>query len=126
MRRDYEQHLVECEHCRGRQHLHRTIDVTLAVLTSAAVVISLVALAVIYRTQPLQNLAIVGFHLQHMTLYLTLKVIAVGGVVLSLLAFLLVAMMTPAPVYLGGMALAHARVLQERIPKEFRHFPRDL
>jgi hypothetical protein len=29
MRRDYEQHLAECGHCRTRQRLHRTIDMVL-------------------------------------------------------------------------------------------------
>jgi len=126
MRRDYEQHLNECEHCRGRQSLHRKIDVSLAGFTFAAVLLSLIALALIYRVQPLQNWVIAGLHLQSLPFVLSLKAIAVGGVIVSIVAFLLVTMMTPAPVYLGGVAMAHARELQERIPKEFRRFPRDL
>ena len=27
MREDYEHHLSDCEHCRGRQKIHRIIDV---------------------------------------------------------------------------------------------------
>jgi len=34
MRKDYEQHLAECPHCRSRQKFHRTLDGTLAVLTA--------------------------------------------------------------------------------------------
>ena len=33
MRRDYEQHFVECARCRSRQKFHRSLDVTLAILT---------------------------------------------------------------------------------------------
>ena len=32
MRSDYEQHFAECEHCRGKRRLHRTIDISLIVL----------------------------------------------------------------------------------------------
>jgi hypothetical protein len=106
MRKDYEQHLVECDHCRGRQRLHRTIDVTLAALTSASVFVFLLALAILHRVDPLQHWAFVDLHLQKMT------------IVLTLLAFVLVSIMTPAPVYIGGMALAHARGLYARVPEE--------
>jgi hypothetical protein len=114
MRKDYEQHLVECDHCRGRQRLHRTIDVTLAALTSASVVVFLLALAVLHRIDPLQHWAFVDLHLQKMTIVLTLRAAAIAGLLFSLVAFVLVVIMTPAPVYIGGMAMAHARGLQER------------
>jgi len=40
---------------------------------------------------------------------------------------LLVAVTTPAPVYITGVALAQARVLQERIPEELRgRLPRNV
>lgn len=123
MRKDYEQHLVECEHCRGRQRLHRTIDVTLAALTSASVVVFLLALAVLHRIDPLQHWAFVGLHLQKVTIVLTMRAAAIAGLLFSVLAFVLVATMTPAPVYIGGMALAHARGLQGRNGSEEReHF----
>ncbi len=114
MRKDYEQHLVECDHCRGRQRLHRTIDVTLAALTSASVIVFLLALAVLHRIDPLHHWAFADLHLQHMTIVLTLQAAAIAGLLFSLLALILVAIMTPAPVYIGGMALSHARGLQER------------
>ena len=34
MRRDYESHFAECARCRARLKFHRSLDVTLAVLTS--------------------------------------------------------------------------------------------
>ena len=37
MRKDYEHHFAECAHCSARQKFHRSLDVTLAVLTSLAV-----------------------------------------------------------------------------------------
>jgi len=40
MRRDYESHFVECAHCSARQKFHRSLDVTLAVLTSLSAVFS--------------------------------------------------------------------------------------
>jgi hypothetical protein len=43
MRGDYEQHLVDCDHCRGRQVLHRTIDIGLMVIASISAVMFLVA-----------------------------------------------------------------------------------
>src|SRR5262245_56162930 len=73
MRKDYEQHLVECDHCRGRQRLHRTIDVTLAALTSASVIVFLLALAILHRIDPLQHWAFVDLHLQKLTIVLTLR-----------------------------------------------------
>jgi hypothetical protein len=118
MRKDYEQHLVECDHCRGKQRLHRTIDVTLAALTSASVFVFLLALAILHRVDPLQHWAFVDLHMQKMTIVLTLRAAAIAGLLFSLLAFVLVSIMTPAPVYIGGMALAHARGLYARVPEE--------
>ena len=52
MRRDYEQHLVECAHCLSRQRLHRTIDVVLIGLSTVSIAAFLLGLAVIHRVQP--------------------------------------------------------------------------
>jgi len=61
MRKDYEQHFCECPHCRapGRE-FHRSLDVSLAVLTSLAVFFFLFALAVLstsshWNTWPLTS-----------------------------------------------------------------------
>ena len=49
------------------------------------------------------------------------------GYFASLLIWLLVALVTPAPMYLRGVALERARVLQGRIPEHLRErLPRNV
>ena len=120
MRRDYEQHLVECAHCRKRQSLHRTIDVVLIGLSSVSIAAFLFGLAVIHQVQPLQHWALVDLHLGSMSIVLSLQAAAIAGLLFSLMVWVLVAVATPAPVYLAEVALAQARVLQDRIPEELR------
>jgi hypothetical protein len=43
MRGDYEQHLAACERCRGRQRVHRIIDVGLIALASVSAGVFLLA-----------------------------------------------------------------------------------
>jgi hypothetical protein len=119
MRGDYEQHLIECDHCRSRQRLHRTVDVLLITVSTVSIAAFLLALAVIHRIQPLHHWAY-DVHLWQMSMPLTLQAGAIAGLLLSLLVWVLVAIATPAPVYLTGVAMAQARVLQERIPEELR------
>ena len=119
MRIDYEDHLTSCSHCRSRQRLHRAIDVILIGVTTLSVLAFLLALAVIHHMPLLRNWEII-MHLQHRSLALTLQMAAMVGLLVSLLAWLLVAVTTPAPVYITGMALEQARVLQERIPEELK------
>ena len=116
MRIDYEQHLVECQHCRSRQRLHRTVDVTLIGLSTLSTLAFLLALAVIHHVEPLRNWAIVNLHLRQIDVVLTLQAAAVAGLLVSALAWILVAIATPAPMYLTDMAMAQARVLQNRRP----------
>jgi hypothetical protein len=120
MRRDYEQHLVECAHCRKRQSLHRTIDVVLIGVSSVSIAAFLFGLAVIHHVQPLQHWALVDLHLGSMSIVLSLQAAAIAGLLFSLMIWVLVAVATPAPVYLAEVALAQARVLQDRIPEELR------
>jgi hypothetical protein len=120
MRRDYEQHLVECAHCCRRQRLHRTIDVALIGLSTVSIAAFLFALAVIHHVQPLHHWALVNLHLWQMSIVLSLQAAAIAGLLASLLIWVLVAVATPAPVYLVGVARAQARVLQDRIPEELR------
>ena len=120
MRTDYEKHLEECSCCRGRQRLHRTIDVTLIGLSTASILAFVIALAVIHHIEPLRGWAIVNLHLYRMDLVLTLQAAAITGLVVSMVAWLMVALMTPAPVYLTGVARAQARVLHGRLPDEIR------
>jgi hypothetical protein len=120
MRQDYEQHLVECGHCRSRQRLHRTIDVVLIGLSTVSIGAFLLALAVIHHVQPLQHWALVDLHFWQMSIVLGLQAAAIAGLLISLLAWVLVAVATPAPLYLTGVAVARARILQEHIPEELR------
>ena len=54
---------------------------------------------------------------------ITLQDVAVAGLMVSLVAWLLVALMTPAPTYITGVAMTQARVIE----KEFRsRIPRDV
>jgi hypothetical protein len=120
MRRDYEQHLVECAHCLSRQRLHRTIDVALIGLSTVSIAAFLLGLAVIHRVQPLQHWALVNLHLWQMSIVLSLQAAAIAGLLISLTTWVLVAVATPAPVYIAEVAMAQARVLQDRIPEELR------
>ena len=120
MRRDYEQHLVECAHCRSRQRLHRTVDVVLIGLSTVSIAAFLLGLAVIHRVQPLQHWALLDLHLWQMSIVLSLQAAAIAGLLVSLLIWVLAAVATPAPVYLAEVAMAQARVLQDRIPEELR------
>jgi hypothetical protein len=119
MRIDYEEHLTTCAHCRSRQRLHRTIDVALISLSTLCILAFLLALAVIHRVGPLRSAEVV-MHLEHTAVVLTLQAAAIVGLLASLVAWILVAIATPAPVYLTGVAMERARVLQERIPEELR------
>jgi hypothetical protein len=120
MRTDYEQHLASCSHCRSRQRIHRAIDVTLISVSTLSIFAFLLALAVIHHIEPLRTAAVVILHLEHAQLVLTLQAAAILGLLASLLAWVLVAIATPAPIYLTGVAIEQARVLQDRIPEELR------
>jgi hypothetical protein len=116
MRKDYEQHFAECPHCRARQKFHRSVDVTLAVLTSLSVIFFLFALAVIRHIKPLEHVAFNIFGLDVFDMYHMLVSAAVAGICFSVIAFLLVLTTTPVPSYLGGIAAERARLLEERLP----------
>ncbi|HEX5235949.1 MAG TPA: hypothetical protein VFW25_11530 [Silvibacterium sp.] len=115
MRVDYEEHLESCEHCRMRQRLHRTIDVLLIGVSTASILAFLLAMAVIQHVQPLHDWALV-MHLDGRHVALTLQMGAMFGLLISLICWVLVAVATPAPVYLAGIALTQARVLQSHLP----------
>ncbi len=120
MRRDYEQHFIECAHCRGRLKFHRTLDGTLAVLTALSMLSFLFALAVLQRVKFLEHVAFNILHLEVVSMYQMLVSAAVAGLVFSLIAFVLVMTTTPAPTYLGGMARDRARTLEARLPESIR------
>jgi hypothetical protein len=126
MRTDYESHLQECDGCRNRQRLHRTIDVVLIGVSTVSILAFIMALAVIHHIEPLRHWSLV-MHLDGRYVPLTLQSAAMAGLLVSLISWVLIAVATPAPVYITGVALAQARVLQDRIPEELRgRLPRNV
>ena len=116
MRKDYEQHFAECSHCRARQNFHRSLDGTLAVLTSLAVFFFLFALAVLKHIKPVEHMAFNIFGLDVEDTYHMLVSAGIAGLVFSVIALALVLTATPAPSYLGGIATKRARMIEERLP----------
>ncbi len=120
MRKDYEQHFTDCGHCRSRLKFHRSLDVTLAVLTSLAVIFFLFALAVLKHIKPLEHMAFNVLGLDMMSMYQMLVSAAIAGVCFSFIAFLLVLTATPAPTYLSGIAAERAKSIEEHLPAAIR------
>ncbi len=116
MRKDYEFHFAECPHCRARQKFHRSLDVTLAVLTSLAALFFLFALAVLHHIKPLEHVAFKVLGLDVFDMYHMFMSAGVAGLCFSVIAFLLVLTATPVPTYLGGIAAERKRLLEERLP----------
>ena len=116
MRKDYEHHFAECIHCSARQKFHRSLDVTLAVLTSLAVFFFLFALAVLHHIKPLENVAFKVLGLDIFDMYHMLMSAATAGVCFSVIAFVLVLTATPVPSYLGGLAAERAKRIEKQLP----------
>ncbi len=95
-RGDYEAHLAHCPHCRARQRLHRTIDITLLAVFTLSFFAFLLATAIIHR-EPWGQTSLASLHTRHLSFALTLQTAAMGGLLLSLLMWVLVAIATPAP-----------------------------
>ena len=106
MRGDYEAHLAACARCRGRQRLHRMIDLSLIVLASVSALVFLLAYGVIRYFGP-----------RHAFI---LEIVAVGGFVLSTLLWLIVAVSTPAPLVVVDVARVGARRVHDRLPERLR------
>ena len=120
MRKDYEQHFAECAHCSARQKFHRSLDATLAVLTSLAVFFFLFALAVLKHIRPVEHMAFNVFGLDVADTYHMLVSAGIAGLVFSLIALALVLTATPAPSYLSGIAAEHAKLIEERLPARIK------
>src|ERR1039458_7498076 len=103
---DYEDHLAACEHCRGRQRLHRTIDISLIALASVSAAVFLLAFGVIRHFGPRNAF--------------WLEIAALAGFALSALIWLIVAVATPAPVPVLDAAKEGARRVHDRLPAEIR------
>ena len=116
MRKDYEFHFAECPHCSARQKFHRSLDVTLAVLTSLAALFFLFALAVLHHIKPLEHVAFKVLGLDVFDMYHMFMSAGVAGLCFSVMGFVLVLTATPVPTYLGGIAAERKRLLEERLP----------
>ena len=106
MRGDYERHFAACAYCRHKQRLHRTIDISLIVLTTVSAVIFLLAFGVIRHFGPRHAF--------------WLEIAALAGFALSALIWLLVAVATPAPLVVVDAAKLGARRVHDRLPPEIR------
>jgi hypothetical protein len=106
MRGDYEQHFASCEHCRGKQRLHRTIDIGLIVLASLSAAVFLLAFGVIRHIGPRHAF--------------WLELAALAGFALSAVIWLVVAVATPAPLAVVDVAKEGARRVHDRLPAEIR------
>jgi uncharacterized membrane protein len=106
MREGYEDHFTSCEHCRSRQRLHRTIDLSLIALASLSGIAFLLAFSVIRHFGP------------HHAFWLEIG--ALAGFVLSALIWLIVAVATPAPMAMVDAAKIGARHVHDRLPAEIR------
>jgi len=113
MRGDYEAHFRECPFCRSRQRLHRAIDIGLMALASASMFVFLLAFGIIRHFQPKHAF--------------WLEIGALCGFTLSMLLWLVVALVTPAPLVVKDAALTGARLGLEKLPEEIRErIPEDL
>jgi hypothetical protein len=113
MRGDYEEHLQACEPCRGRQRMHRVIDLGLIALASLSAAVFLLAFGVIRHFGPRHAF--------------WLEIAALAGFALSALIWLVVAVATPAPVTMLGVAREGARRVHDRLPQEIRQrLPEDV
>ena len=120
MRGDYEHHLANCDHCLSRQRLHRTVDVVLIGISTVSSAVFLLALAIIHHVDFLQNWALVNFHLWQRDIVLSLQAAAIAGLLVSLMIWILVAIATPAPLYLTDIAMSQARGFQDGHAKRSR------
>lgn len=114
MRTDYDQHLADCAHCRHRQQLARTIDVLLISVSTLSIVAFLLAAVVIRRVELVSHIGSMHLHLnQAHAVTISLEAVAIVGLLFSTLLWVLVAIATPLPGFLGNM-------VQERIPADLR------
>lgn len=120
MSKDYERHLAECARCSSRQRSHRSLDATLAVLTSLAAVFFLFALAVLKHIKPLEHVAFKVLGLDSFDMYHMLISAGIAGLLFSLTAFALVLMATPAQSYLTGIATERAKLIEARLPARIK------
>lgn len=114
MRTDYEQHFSECGYCRRRQRVSRTIDVLLISVSTLSIAAFLLAAVIIHRLELFTHIGKVHVHVsQAHAVAISLEAVAITGVVLSTLIWLLVAIATPLPGFLG-------QFVQQKLPQDLR------
>ena len=113
MRTDYESHLAECYGCRRRRSKARLIDVLLISVTSLSIVAFLLTAVVLHRIELLRDIPAVHMRLRQMPVTITLQAVTIVGLIISTVLWILVAVATPLPGFLGGY-------LVERLPSDLR------
>ena len=114
MRTGYEQHFMECAHCRRRQAVSRAIDVLLIMVSTLSIIAFLLAAVVIHRVELVTHIFSLHVRLtQTHAVAISLEAVAVAGMVFSILIWILVAIATPLPGFLGG-------IVQKHIPADLR------
>jgi hypothetical protein len=112
MGQDYERHLTECTSCRRRQRIARTIDVLLLSVSTLSILAFLLAAVVIHRVELVTHGGTLHVPVpirQAHVVAISLEAIAITGLVFSTLLWVLVAVATPLPGFLG-------QLVQQRIP----------
>jgi hypothetical protein len=112
MATDYDRHLADCAHCRNRQRRHRTIDVLLLSVSTLSMLAFLLAAVVIHRVEMVAHVGTLHVPLplhQAHVVAISLEAIAITGLLFSTFLWVLVAIATPLPGFLGQM-------VQQRIP----------
>jgi len=114
MRTDYDQHMVECAHCRRRQHIARTIDFLLLSVSTLSIVAFLLATAVLNRIETLVHVGNkVHGHVYHTPVTISLEAVAIAGLAVSILLWVVIASITPIPAIVTGL-------VQQRLPQSVR------
>ncbi|SNS21534.1 hypothetical protein SAMN05421770_10118 [Granulicella rosea] len=113
MRVDYEQHLHECGHCRRRQAAARGIDVLLLAVSTLSTIAFALAAVIVHRLETLARISSVHLHLRQNAVTVSLEGVAITGLIISMVLWVLVAIATPLPGFLGSL-------LQQRLPEDIR------
>lgn len=113
MRTDYEDHLSGCDHCRRRQSMARTIDVLLLAISTLFIGLFFLVAVLMHKLEALTGIDTVHMQLRHTAVAISLEWVAIAGLVVSALLWILVAIATPLPGFLGGM-------VQQKLPSDLR------
>jgi predicted anti-sigma-YlaC factor YlaD len=118
MRTDYESHLAECPGCRGRQTKARMFDVFLLLGTTLSIAAFLLGAILLHRIEFFQELPAVHKALHQMPSTIALWPVMIAGLVVSVVLWILVAITTPVPGFIGGVVVKRLPPnLQQRIAR---------